>query len=125
TFRLDADVANRIYERALAAGINLRRDDAGGLLGISVNEKTTRAHIAAVLQSFTESDSMPDIAELDRGMDANATSIPAALQRQSDFLQHPVFHRYHSETEMLRYLKRLENKDLSLAHAMISLGSCT
>ncbi|MDG6146469.1 hypothetical protein NF717_12570, partial [Lactococcus formosensis] len=50
---------------------------------------------------------------------------PASMQRQSAYLQHPVFHRYHSETDMMRYLKKLEVKDLSLNRAMIPLGSCT
>src|SRR5207244_9615949 len=53
------------------------------------------------------------------------SSIPAGLRRKADFLTHPVFHRYHSETEMLRYLKKLEDRDLSLTSAMIPLGSCT
>ena len=52
-------------------------------------------------------------------------SFPEELDRKSEYLSHPVFQKYHSEHEMLRYLKRLENKDLSLAHSMISLGSCT
>ena len=52
-------------------------------------------------------------------------NIPASLQRTSAFLLHPVFNTYHSETEMMRYLKMLENKDLSLTHSMIALGSCT
>ena len=54
-----------------------------------------------------------------------APAIPDTLLRRSDYLQHPIFNRYHSETEMMRYLKRLENKDISLTHAMIPLGSCT
>jgi glycine dehydrogenase len=124
TYRLDPDEAEAIYARALAANINLRRDGAG-LLGISVNEKTTRDHIEALLQAFSGSAAGTDLADLDRELPPQWTAIPPELQRQSDFLQHEVFYRYHSETEMLRYLKRLENKDLSLTHAMISLGSCT
>ena len=54
-----------------------------------------------------------------------STSIPQSLVRESEILTHPVFNSYHSETEMLRYIKRLENKDLALNHSMISLGSCT
>src|SRR5262249_48592733 len=61
-------------------------------------------------------------AELAREVDAN---YPSALARSSSYLTHPVFHRYHSETEMLRYLKRLESRDLSLTTSLIPLGSCT
>ena len=92
---------------------------------MSVNEKTSREHVEALLKAFAGSDSIRGIEALDHKLDQNWSAIPETLQRQSDFLQHPVFCDYHSETEMLRYLKRLENKDLSLAHAMISLGSCT
>jgi glycine dehydrogenase len=124
TLELEADQADAIYQRALAAGINLRREGKA-LIGISVNEKTTRDHIESLYRAFAGDEACPEIVDIDLGLDAGWTAIPAELRRQSNFLQHPVFYRYHSETEMLRYLKRLENKDLSLAHAMISLGSCT
>ncbi len=123
-FDLDEETADAIYQRALEAGINLRRSSTGSL-GLSVNEKTSREHVEALLKAFAGSDSVRGIGALDRKLDENWSAIPEALQRQGDFLQHPVFCDYHSETDMLRYLKRLENKDLSLAHAMISLGSCT
>jgi len=110
-----------------------------------VNEKTTREHVAWLLQAFADDTEVPplleidqalgdnwsaiprelSLLEIDQALGDNWSAIPRELSRESDFLQHPVFYRYHSETEMLRYLKRLENKDLSLAHAMISLGSCT
>ncbi|MDH3925210.1 MAG: aminomethyl-transferring glycine dehydrogenase [Xanthomonadales bacterium] len=121
---LDADTAEAVYQRALDSGINLRRIGPDEL-GMSVNEKTTRAHIDLLLRAFAGGEPPRSVTEIDLQMDADWTAIPPALQRASDFLQHPVFYAYHSETEMLRYLKRLENKDLSLAHAMISLGSCT
>jgi glycine dehydrogenase len=124
TFELESEDADAIYQRALDGGINLRREGSG-LLGVSVNEKTTRRHIEILLQAFAGPDSVPAIEEIDSALNENWSAVPESLQRQSDFLQHPVFYEYHSETEMLRYLKRLENKDLSLAHAMISLGSCT
>jgi glycine dehydrogenase len=124
TFDLDAAEADAIYRRALESGINLRYE-RGGRLGLSVNEKTTRGHVDLLLAAFAGKDPGGDSAEIDRRLGEDWTAIPAGLRRKSDFLQHPVFYRYHSETEMLRYLKRLENKDLSLAHAMISLGSCT
>ena len=112
-----------ILEAARRAGINLRADDESGL-GFSVNELTTREHIQALARILTDDEGL-DIVELDRALDENASAVPASLRRTSDFLDHEVFTRYHSETEMLRYLKRLENRDLSLTHAMIPLGSCT
>jgi glycine dehydrogenase len=124
TYDLDSADADAIYQRALDAGINLRRIGAAGL-GISVNEKTGRQHVEALLRAFAGSGTAPDLDALDAELGESWTAIPADLLRQSDFLQHPVFYEHHSETAMLRYLKRLENKDLSLAHAMISLGSCT
>jgi glycine dehydrogenase len=124
TFDLDPVRADAVYQRALDAGINLRRvgDSA---LGLSVNERTGREHVEALLRAFTGTEDVPDIEALDLALGEDWTAVPAPLRRSSDFLQHPVFYRYHAETDMLRYLKRLENKDLSLAHAMISLGSCT
>lgn len=123
TFDLQDTQAETIYRRALKAGINLRKE--GSALGISVSEKTNRGHIEKLFSAFSGSETWRGIEELDREYPLGQTAIPESLQRTSDFLQHPVFYKYHSETDMLRYLKRLENKDLSLAHAMISLGSCT
>ena len=123
TFHLDDDQAESIYRRASDAGINLYKGNGG--LSISVNEKTTREHITSLWRAFSDSGKNQDFSRIDQACEPDFTSIPAHLNRQSNFLQHPVFNRYHSETEMLRYIKRLENKDLSLAHAMISLGSCT
>jgi glycine dehydrogenase len=128
TFDLDASDADVIYQRALDAGINLRREGKT-VLGMSVNEKTTRDHVAALFQAFSGKEEaevgITAVLEIDQRLAADYLAIPQTLRRKSDFLQHPVFYNNHSETEMLRYLKRLENKDLSLAHAMISLGSCT
>ncbi len=123
SFQLDRGQAATIYQRALDLGINLRFESSG-LLAASINEKTSREHIGHLLKAFAP-DSDIHLLEIDRELAADFSPIPLALQRQSDFLDHPVFRSYQSETEMLRYLKRLENKDLSLAHAMISLGSCT
>jgi glycine dehydrogenase len=123
-FDLGEDAARDVYQRALDAGINLRLAEPGAI-GVSVNEKTTREHVEALLKAFAGSESVRGIDAIDHKLEPSWTAIPATLLRQSKFLQHPVFQEYHSETDMLRYLKRLENKDLSLAHAMISLGSCT
>ncbi|HLF31859.1 MAG TPA: glycine dehydrogenase (aminomethyl-transferring), partial [Xanthomonadales bacterium] len=108
TFETDGVRADEIYRRALDAGINLRRI-GGSLLGASINEKTTRRHIETLLQAFGGNEPVIDMVALDLELDETATAFPGILRRHSDFLQHPVFYRYHSETEMLRYLKRLEN----------------
>ncbi len=89
--------------------------------GISVNEKTTRDDVAAILKAITGKDA--DIAALDAK--AAAHDPLAGLLRTDAILAHPVFNSHHTEHEMLRYLKRLQNKDLALDHSMISLGSCT
>jgi glycine dehydrogenase len=107
-----------IYQRALAAGVNLRQVN-DKQLGISLNETTTLADLGELLAIFNEGTAI-DI----NNILANSL-IPASLQRTSSYLTHPVFNRYHSETEMMRYLKRLETKDIALNQAMIPLGSCT
>jgi glycine dehydrogenase len=114
-----------VYERALAAGINLRKVSANQV-GISLDERKTRADIAQLLDVLLGAGHGLDIDALDQAIVAEgATGIPSSYQRSSAFLTHPVFNTHHSESEMLRYLKRLENKDFSLAHGMIPLGSCT
>jgi glycine dehydrogenase len=110
--------ADEVVAAALTAGINLRRVD-GDTVGISVDETTTTSAIETVWAAFGATASVD-------ALDAEvASSIPANLQRTSDFLTHPVFHRYHSETEMMRYLRRLADKDVALDRSMIPLGSCT
>ncbi len=89
--------------------------------GISLDETTTRADVAAILKAITGKDA--DIAALDAKAAAN--SPLAGLLREDAILAHPVFNSHHSEHEMLRYLKKLQNRDLAMDHAMISLGSCT
>ncbi|HJY23978.1 MAG TPA: aminomethyl-transferring glycine dehydrogenase, partial [Hanamia sp.] len=92
------------------------------LVTISLDETTTQSDVLNILSVFN---SAKDIDTTSFENEADLKNIPAPLNRTSAFLLHPVFNKYHSETEMMRYLKRLENKDLSLAHSMISLGSCT
>ncbi|GAB3484943.1 aminomethyl-transferring glycine dehydrogenase [Azotobacter salinestris] len=110
-----------IIESAKEARINLRILGRGRL-GVSLDETCTVETVERLLAIFLGADHGLDLAALD---DAAASGIPSALQRTSAYLQHPVFNRHHSETEMLRYLKQLENKDLALNQAMIPLGSCT
>ncbi len=103
-----------VYQAALTAGMNFRRFKDGSL-GISVDETTSEADCLALVKCFGGSE-LPVV--------GNST-IALQLQRQSPFLQHPVFNSHHSETQMLRYIRKLESKDLSLTHSMIPLGSCT
>ncbi len=123
TFHLPEAQAAAVLLRAQEAGINLFKGNGG--LSISINEKTTREHVTRLWNAFANGSEVDNLSSIDQALEPGLTSIPGHLQRKSGFLQHPVFNRYHSETEMLRYIKRLENKDLSLTHAMISLGSCT
>ena len=130
TLTIATDAASRaaILARAAQARINLRADQADSI-GVSLDECTT-AHDIELLWQVLLGDKAAglSVAALDQQICAGAAAvvgIPGALQRQSAFLTHPFFNRCHSETEMLRYLKRLENKDISLTHAMIPLGSCT
>ncbi|UAW98854.1 aminomethyl-transferring glycine dehydrogenase [Halopseudomonas nanhaiensis] len=116
--------AGEIVERARAARINLRLVDET-TLGLSLDETSTRSTVERLLAVFADDGQASNIEALDQRVSAAAMGIPAALRRQSAFLTHPVFNSYHSETEMLRYIKSLENRDLALNHAMIPLGSCT
>ena len=111
-----------INERALANNANLRILPTQ--LGVSFDETTTSDDLERLWEVFTgEQLSFVDI-EASYNQ-AEFAHIPGPLQRTSEYLTHPTFNRYHSETQMLRYLKSLENKDFSLTHGMIPLGSCT
>ena len=107
--------AAEIVRSARERGVNLRYVDAD-IVGISVDETTTDAVVGRVLDSF-------GLAPVDSP--STELAIPGGLRRTSAFLTHPVFHRYRSETEMLRYLRRLADRDLALDRTMIPLGSCT
>ncbi|MBO2642590.1 aminomethyl-transferring glycine dehydrogenase [Shewanella algae] len=114
-----------VLARAVAAESNLRID-AEGTLGVSLDETTTTDDLAALFDIILGAGHGLDVAALDAEILAKGSeSIPAALLRDEAILTHPTFNSFHSETEMLRYIKRLENKDLALNHSMISLGSCT
>ncbi|REL37444.1 aminomethyl-transferring glycine dehydrogenase [Thalassotalea euphylliae] len=125
TLTFNSENKNEIVARALAAGINLRTD-VDGQISVSLDETTTREDVAVLFDVLLGEGHGLDVAELDaKIVDCGHSSIPAELVRESEILSHPVFNSYHSETEMLRYIKKLENKDLALNHSMISLGSCT
>jgi glycine dehydrogenase len=111
TVKVDAQTTAKL----LAAGFNVRHIDSN-TIGISLDETTTRDDVAALLAVLV-SKAFIDISEADH--------IPAALQRTDAILTHPVFNTHRTEHQMLRYLKRLQNRDLALDHAMIPLGSCT
>jgi glycine dehydrogenase len=112
-----------ILQRAEAARVNLRviGDDR---LGISLNETTSRDDLVTLMSVMSGSDETPDPVELDADV-MDHPGIPSCLWREVDYLQHPIFSDFHSETEMLRYLRRLEDRDIALNRAMIPLGSCT
>jgi len=126
TLTLQTDGRTGAYvDAALRAGMNLRRfrewDDA--YIGITLDETTTRDDVVALWRVFAPAGAaLPDFAEFERGIEP---LIPPALRRTSDYLTHPVFNSHHSETEMLRYIRRLSDKDLALDRTMIPLGSCT
>ena len=115
------DATQSIRERGERAGVNFRPVDAR-TLGLSLDETTTRADVELVWRIFNGNDAPFTVAVLDAG---TADALPAALARTSPFLTHPTFNRYHCETEMLRYLRRLADRDIALDRAMIPLGSCT
>ncbi|MDS1843449.1 aminomethyl-transferring glycine dehydrogenase [Vibrio vulnificus] len=115
------DKTQALYAKAQAADINLRLLD--GQIGISFDETTTVADIDALFAIFDVKESVNALSTDIAGNEFAA--IPEACRRTSRFLTHPVFNTHHSETQMMRYLKQLENKDFSLTHGMIPLGSCT
>ncbi|HET7470071.1 MAG TPA: aminomethyl-transferring glycine dehydrogenase, partial [Gemmatimonadales bacterium] len=112
----------RLLDAARARMINLRPLPPTRLC-IALDETVTLGDLADLISVFSLNEALPFMLE-DIGQHADR-AIPATLERQSAYLSHPVFHLHHSETEMLRYLKRLEARDLSLTSAMIPLGSCT
>ncbi|SHH06353.1 aminomethyl-transferring glycine dehydrogenase [Pollutimonas bauzanensis] len=112
-----------IVKAAQAASINLRQVN-GAQLAVSLDETVTVADLHALLGVFAQALGKPWDAEARRALPA-AHGIPAALLRQSPILAHPVFSRIRSETDMLRYLRGLADKDLALDRSMIPLGSCT
>jgi len=117
-----AEQADRILARAAERRINLRRFEDGSL-GIALDEVTMADELTAILESFAGGTPLPFT--LDELAAKSGRSIPSGLARTSPFLTHEVFHRYHSEHDMLRYMYRLQARDLSMVHSMITLGSCT
>jgi len=117
------DIAKGVIEKAQNLGYNLR-PISKNLIGLSIDETVTHRELATVLSAFSPDGAAPEEVPIKTSLDA-IDSISPELHRQSRILNQPVFNRYHSETEFVRYLKKLENKDLSLTNSMIPLGSCT
>src|ERR671918_1277097 len=112
----------RLLDAARVRQINLRPLPPTRLC-IALDETVTLGDLADLIAVFSLNEALPFMLD-DIGIKAER-AIPASLARKTSYLEHPVFHRHHSETEMLRYIKRLEARDLSLTSAMIPLGSCT
>jgi glycine dehydrogenase len=123
TLRVDTEPgrAEQLLDRARSGGMNLRRIDETSI-GISLDEATTAEDLSKILSVFAEEQSPMSLSTRDTG---GSPSYPDPFARRSPYLTHPVFNRYHSETEFLRYMHRLESKDLALNTSMIPLGSCT
>ena len=115
--------ASTVHQRALALNMNLRMIDDQHV-GLSVDETTKNSDLLDLFRAFTvDTENTP---ELDHVASSTlALSWPTNLQRSSEYLTHPIFSLYHSETEIMRYMQKLQNRDLSLVHSMIPLGSCT
>ena len=130
TIKVEADEAELILKRANDAQINLWAGQIKekGTISISLDECTNESEIrelwSILIGPSKHSNSVLDFDEIIRSGQIEPV-IPEYLNRNSKFLTHPVFNSFHSETDMMRYLKRLENKDISLTHSMIPLGSCT
>ena len=130
TLTITVNDREALLQRADQAGINLRDDRTLGLnsdtLGISLHEKTTVADLTQLFDVILGDGHGIDAYQLDQEIiDNGSNSIDEQLKRSSAFLTHPTFNRYHTEHELLRYMKSLEQKDLAMNHSMITLGSCT
>ncbi|MDP2484120.1 aminomethyl-transferring glycine dehydrogenase [Pseudoalteromonas marina] len=125
TLTIVGDNKDDVIARALAKGVNFATNHDGEY-SISVSETTTRNDVAELFDIVLGEGHGLSVDSIAADIEANGSdSIPASLVRDDEVLTHPNFNSYHSETDMLRYIKRLENKDLALNHSMISLGSCT
>jgi len=122
TFTVDVSskgmTSAQVQEGAVAVGANVRVIDES-TVGVAMGEGITRDDIQVLLSGAF------GVTEADISADASMTEVDQSFAREGEILEHPIFRQHHSETQMLRYLKALENRDLSLNHSMISLGSCT
>ncbi|OFW24251.1 MAG: glycine dehydrogenase (aminomethyl-transferring) [Acidobacteria bacterium RIFCSPLOWO2_02_FULL_65_29] len=123
TVRLEGIDAARVREAACAARINLRYR-ADGSVNIALDETTNLDDIQSIVSVFASAAGRVGVS-IDRSAESLATDYPPGLSRSSSFLTHPVFNTHHSESEMMRYIRTLERKDIGLDRSMIPLGSCT
>lgn len=125
TIKLElGDLINPIHAEALNNEVNLNYE--GTLVSITLDETTTPNDVLTIIRFFAKvMGKNANELDLDGIKSGISSHIPSQLQRESAYLTHPVFNSHHSEHEMLRYIKSLEAKDLSLCHSMIALGSCT
>ncbi|TXI69820.1 MAG: aminomethyl-transferring glycine dehydrogenase, partial [Limnohabitans sp.] len=121
TVHVLAEDREAVMAKAVAMGINLR-DASADSVSISLDETTTRNDIIDLWTVLAGDKALPSFAAFEHGM---PLGLPTALRRTSVYLTHPVFNTHHSETEMLRYIRALSDKDLALDRTMIPLGSCT
>lgn len=121
--KVEGTVKDQISKLALEKEYNFRY--AEDYIGISINETTRLEDIKAILEIFKEVLQKESNFNIQDKSSSVEIEFPGGLRRTSEYLTHPVFNTHHSEHEMLRYIKKLENRDLSLVHSMISLGSCT
>ncbi len=123
TIKVQVDDVKVVRQIAESREINFHYFDDGSI-GIAIDETTSQCDVLDILHVFAESVGLGEAGVMFQ-YEEDSSNLPASLTRTSPFLQHPVFNTHHSETEMMRYLKALENKDLSLDNSMIPLGSCT
>lgn len=122
--KADGKTVESVRQKSIAAEINLNYFDSENI-SISVDETTSVADLNKLVEVFAAVKGAKATQVTENELMQFKTALNSADQRNTPYLQHPVFNTYHSESEMMRYIKRLENKDLSLVHSMISLGSCT
>jgi glycine cleavage system P protein (glycine dehydrogenase) len=128
TLRLGVDAVDRLRASALARGLNVRYRADGGV-NVALDETTDLDGVQGIVDAFASARGRPDspgpAPVIERSIDDDAIEYSPAIRRTSTFLTHPVFNTHHSETRMLRFLRRLERRDIGLDTSMIPLGSCT
>lgn len=125
TIASNKTITDNLRQAAEKQGINFRYFDNNSNVGIAINELTTVTDVQDILELFAAAGNYTLKFDIQREAQYTISLLPDNLQRKSAYLTHPVFNNCRSEHEMLRYMKQLENKDLSMVHSMISLGSCT
>ena len=123
TLTIELDDPERLREIALQRQVNVRVGD--GEVGVAFDEAKDLDDVSLILDIFAEYAGKKNSFDPESKSESIELELPEELQRESSYMDHPVFNSFHSEHEMLRYLKSLENRDLDLTHSMISLGSCT